>query len=204
MIGAYSGWGAPEDPAKDLATVQDTSKSWIERNDAIRRLGQARYKAALDVLIDILANDPEPFNRREAAIALGKIGDKKATSALNAALSDDDEWVRKYADQALMVLSGESTLPKTRPAAGKWVVHAASYTTLGEAEELSRSLQADGYNAYITEFDHRGKHWFRVRVGFYSTKAEAEKVKSRIVSAHGTVDAWLARPPKAEVKSYSE
>ncbi|HMF47322.1 MAG TPA: SPOR domain-containing protein, partial [Candidatus Saccharimonadales bacterium] len=44
------------------------------------------------------------------------------------------------------------------------------------AKQLVERLKNKGYNAYITEFQNRGKPWYRVSVGKYSSREEADKV----------------------------
>ena len=37
-------------------------------------------------------------------------------------------------------------------------------------------LRSKGYNAYMTEVNDKGKLWYRVRVGRYGTREEADKM----------------------------
>jgi cell division septation protein DedD len=41
-------------------------------------------------------------------------------------------------------------------------------------------LKDKGYNAYVTEAQNQGKHWYRVRVGRFSSREEAEKVEEAL------------------------
>lgn len=89
------------DTEMDIRTLTDRSKPWIDRNEAARRLGDRKDRSAVGVLIGALEGDPDHFVRREAAQSLGKIGDRRAIVPLRKALSDRNEWVRKFAREAL-------------------------------------------------------------------------------------------------------
>lgn len=73
---------------------------------AARSLGQIRSRAGLPVLISILENEANPSDvRREAASALGAIGDPSAASALRAASGSKDPYLSKAAWTASRKLS---------------------------------------------------------------------------------------------------
>ena len=70
---------------------------------AAHSLGQIRSRAGVPALIFALSNDAnEPDVRREAAIALGIIGDKSALPALQAAARDNDPYLSRTAYEILM------------------------------------------------------------------------------------------------------
>jgi HEAT repeat protein len=77
---------------------------WQVRLRAARSLGRLRDKLALPLLIEALVH-PAGNLRKEAAIALGEIGDPDAGRALTAAGSDPDPEVRKAARLALQRLA---------------------------------------------------------------------------------------------------
>ncbi len=77
---------------------------WVERVEAVRALGNSGKKAASPALTSALKNDSEPFVRREAAIALGKLGDIKSFDELNLAIYDEDQGVREESYAALQRL----------------------------------------------------------------------------------------------------
>ena len=87
--------------------IQKKKKSKAETNEfvlraAVRSLGQIRSRTAVAVLIAALQNETYPSDiRREAAIALGVIGDSAAVPALRAAFSSDDPYLSEAARDAL-------------------------------------------------------------------------------------------------------
>lgn len=81
--------------------IKDLSSSDAEtRNTAVLNFGNAGATAA-QPLFDILANDPNPIVRENAAVALGKIGDEQGVTPLIGALRDADPGVRFAAAVAL-------------------------------------------------------------------------------------------------------
>ena len=72
---------------------------------AARSLGQIRSRSGVEVLIATLANDAIDNDvRREAATALGLIGDASAGPALQAAFASSDPYLREAAREALRLL----------------------------------------------------------------------------------------------------
>ncbi len=62
-----------------------------------------------------------------------------------------------------------------------WTVQVAAYRSRNPAAALQRSLAASGYGAYITTVTGQdGTVRYRVRVGSYPSRSEAEKVSERL------------------------
>src|SRR6266496_701163 len=79
-----------------------TSPDEFVMRAAARSLGQIRSRAAVEVLIATLSNQGNPTDvRREAATALGVIGDPSAMPALRAAFASDDPYLSDAARAAL-------------------------------------------------------------------------------------------------------
>ena len=60
------------------------------------------------------------------------------------------------------------------------------------AKQLVERLKNKGYNAYITELQNRGKPWYRVSVGKYSSREEADKVVESLKSDGSFTTAFSA------------
>jgi cell division septation protein DedD len=56
-----------------------------------------------------------------------------------------------------------------------WTVQANAYPDERSAKLLVDRLKNKGYNAVITETHNKGKVWYRVRVGRYGSREEADK-----------------------------
>ena len=87
---------------------------------------------------------------------------------------------------------------------GSWAVHLASFRTEKEAEELTEGLKKAGYNAYITEFVKDGIRWYRVRVGFWSSREDAKKVAGVLSERFDKPGAWVVKPSKTEILKHTK
>jgi HEAT repeat protein len=93
--------------AQLLAGQTQKKKAKAEANEFVMRaaahsLGQIKSRAGTAVLIATLANDSNPIDvRREAATALGMIGDTAAGPALQAASTSNDPYLSEAARGAL-------------------------------------------------------------------------------------------------------
>jgi len=56
-----------------------------------------------------------------------------------------------------------------------WSVQANSYPDAKSANDLVDRLKNKGYNAFVTEANVKGKVWYRVRIGRFGSREEADK-----------------------------
>ena len=62
-------------------------------------------------------------------------------------------------------------------ASGKpWRAQVNAFPDERSAQQIVDRLKIKGYNAYVTEVENKGKTWFRVNVGKYSSRDEADKM----------------------------
>ncbi|MFQ5586519.1 MAG: SPOR domain-containing protein [Thermodesulfobacteriota bacterium] len=83
-----------------------------------------------------------------------------------------------------------------------WAIHVASYVSKEQAESIARTLRSAGYNAYMVEFDFRGVHWHRLRVGFYTTEDEAKRHAQELTQRFDIEGPWIVKPSRKEVMSH--
>ena len=84
----------------------------------------------------------------------------------------------KTLDQALAGLQ-EELLPEDHV----FTVQVSSFPTTEEASAFARQLERKGFEPYITAADIPGRGtWHRVRVGNYTTKGDAESLRSRLAA----------------------
>ena len=84
-----------------------------------------------------------------------------------------------------------------------WAINLISTGSNHEADELAKKINAAGYNAYVTRFQsNEGSIWFRLRVGFFSSRSEAERTASKISKKFGTRDYWVVKPGVDEIKKF--
>ena len=74
----------------------------------------------------------------------------------------------------------------TAPAAsGNWVVQAGSYGSEANAGKAVKALQQHGLHAFISRFQKGKQTFFRVRVGPYAKRGDADKAVKTVMAATG-------------------
>jgi len=73
-----------------------------------------------------------------------------------------------------------------------WVVQLAALNDRGEAEEISRRLISKGYGAFVVTPSSGTPNVFRVRVGTFKTRGEAEVVGAKLKKEE-RFDPWITR-----------
>lgn len=101
----------PEFVGKELVKLLVDSEA-IVRAEVVDSLGILTYTAAIEPIMFLLKNDPDPLVRASAAETLGDLGQEEAIAAIFAALLDADESVRSYAANSIGLLGTPTLLPK--------------------------------------------------------------------------------------------
>ncbi len=94
-----------------------------------------------------------------------------------------------------------ATTPQTaaRPAASKTVtvtefwIQAGSFSSKSRAEDLQRSLAGKGLSSIITLSEVDGKSWYRVRIGPYDAKKDAEAWMQKVRAIPGCEEAYVSQ-----------
>lgn len=81
-----------------------------------------------------------------------------------------------------------------KPSTEQYWIQVASFTKRGNADDLKESLSRKGMAASIMVKDIDGKSWYRVRIGPYATKAEAEGWLAKIRGIAGCEEAGIWKP----------
>ncbi len=85
-----------------------------------------------------------------------------------------------------------STKPTTVTVTEYWI-QAASFTSRERAESLKAALAEKGLSSVITVKDIDGKSYYRVRIGPYTVKSEADGWLARVKAFDGCVEAFVSR-----------
>lgn len=112
------------------------------------------------------------------------------------------------AGKAAKAPAAAKTTPATAPSPKKpstvkvdeYWIQAASFTSRGRADELKQGLADKGIAALISVKDISGKSWYRVRVGPYSVKADAEGWLGRLKSIAGCAEAYVSKTISTKIK----
>jgi cell division septation protein DedD len=117
------------------------------------------------------ATEPKPA--KDDAVAKADKGDKTEKPPVKVAKVDPTEK-KEERKEGLSAAFDKAT--GKADAAGAFTLQLASFPTKWEAEKLVGKLAAKGLSAFVVEADLPNKgHVFRVRVGNYPTRAEAEE-----------------------------
>jgi DedD protein len=76
--------------------------------------------------------------------------------------------------------SAEPSRPATKAAGGGWTVQVGAFGSAETARKLVADLKRDGQSAYIAPLRRDGKTLHRVRVGPVPTRADADKLATRL------------------------
>lgn len=84
---------------------------------------------------------------------------------------------------------------------GKFTVQISSSLKQEEAEGEAQKLIAKGFSAFVVPADVNGKTWYRVSVGLFSNRAEAQNYRQKLMKESGVTTAIvqaILRSPASE------
>jgi HEAT repeat protein len=132
------------------------SKNPVERSNAARTFGLMSDKRAIEPLITLLASDSDCGPRGNAAEALGKIGDEKATDALIESLNDTEAFVRRESAKALGKLKNKKAVDPLIK-----LLKDPAYKVRADAATALKEIGDDRAVAPMIEvLDSRGGGWY--------------------------------------------
>jgi cell division protein FtsN len=125
-----------------------------------------------------------------------KAEEKEAEKTVRAAAKEkkpqghEETAARAKAAENLGEKTPAAAEPKTKATASAeattngeaWSVQANSYPDPKSANDLVDRLKNKGYNAFVTEASVKGKVWYRVRIGRFGSREEAEKTVAMLKS----------------------
>jgi cell division protein FtsN len=156
---------APGPQAKEELTFYDT----LKRSPAPQSAENKREKSAK---AEVRANKPETKNDAPA----GKLIDRKAAAAPDARNA-----------------SGAKETAEHKATDKPWSVQVNAYPDERSAKQLVDRLKTKGYNAVVTEVQNNGKTWYRVRVGRYASREDADKAVDVLKGKENFANAFAAR-----------
>lgn len=109
--------------------------------------------------------------------------------AATKASAPDEAGVQKLAAPA-------STIPTSRATASansgkKWSVQISAAPAKDVADSLAQRLIAKGYNGYVSQAEVKGQTYYRVRVGPFDAREEAESARQSLARQENYRDAYL-------------
>jgi cell division septation protein DedD len=75
---------------------------------------------------------------------------------------------------------------------GRYTVQFAAWMSRGKAEQEASLLSAGGYDAYVDEARAGSDHWFRVRIGRFDSRTQAQETVAKLQPMTEDV-VWVAK-----------
>jgi cell division septation protein DedD len=73
----------------------------------------------------------------------------------------------------------------------KWSVQISAAPAKDVADTLVQKLKANGYDGYVVQTEVKGQTYYRVRVGHFNAREEADAVRQSLARQEGHRDAYL-------------
>jgi len=98
----------------------------------------------------------------------------------------------------------EARIEKPAPPEAKtvWVINVLSTLDEDRALRLMDALMKMPYHVYSYQKEIKGQNWYRIRVGFFDSRAEAERVGLELARKHQLPPPWIVKPGPSEIHRY--
>ncbi len=106
-----------------------------------------------------------------------------------AATASSTTTTAKPTSQAVKPATSQTTQSKTQQV--RYWIQVASFSTKLKAEDMQRMLAEKSLTSYLVSSVVSGKTWYRVRIGPYNSKADAERWLSTIKNIPDCSDAFI-------------
>ncbi len=159
-----------ERSAPELATLTPSDKEAAREHNARKTASEAQS-----------ANTPALENGRKGASRppTAKSGDTAVSAAVQA---------EPQASQPSKKDSSERV----------WTVQVKSASEKKFAENWAGRLKAKGYDAFVADADVKGQTWYRVRVGHFAAREEAEALRATLESKEGLSGSFIVTHEPAD------
>ena len=164
---------APTAPAKEEITFNDS----LPAQGGASASAEERPKESKPAEKAAVQSAQEKPNAAKQEAPLTKPAEKKIEKI---ALSD--ETPKK----------SESATAESKESGKVWRAQVNAYPDDRSAKQIVDRLKNKGYNAYVTEVQNRGKTWYRVSVGKYTSREEADKVAELLRGKENFPKAFVA------------
>lgn len=186
---------APAGPQGDMEAPAEVAQRPSEVKDARKEPASPRPVAVTEERPAKTAAQPRVEAEKPARPAVKKT----EAAGPDMAEADSKKTIEKQPEKKK---KATKTVTAKDISARPWAVGLASFKTLDEAQSVAGPIKAQRHNAYITETVKDGRKWYRVRVGFYATREEAEKVGKSLSARYGFHNIWVVKPSKDETMAH--
>lgn len=143
--------------------------------------------------------DEITFNGPEAKSSAPSVAEEKAKEKPTEKIVVA-EAAPKAVEKKTEKIAAETAPKKTESAAGAeagdsgkvWRAQVNAFPDERSAIQLVDRLKNKGYNAYVSDVQNRGKTWYRVSVGRYDSREQAEKIADALRTKENHSNAFAA------------
>ena len=166
--GAQAGRPKEELTFYDTLTKSPAAQPMVEEKPKETKLAAKVAKAEV--------KESKPQVKEETPPSPAKAAEKKVEKAAPSAETSQKTQAAETAEQSGKV----------------WTVQVNAFPDERSAKSWVDRLKNKGYNAYVTEARNKGKVWYRVRVGKYGSREEADKVVETLKNKENITKAFAA------------
>ncbi|MBE6350312.1 MAG: hypothetical protein E7062_06140 [Spirochaetaceae bacterium] len=139
---------------------------------------------------------PSTVSASSAVTPVVKETPKKSTTATTSSATTS---TTKKTSSTTSTAKKTSVATQQKPKASYWI-QAASFTSKKNAEDARTTLSEQKISSEIFTYESKGKTYYRVRIGPYVTKTEAEYWKGRIELVKGFENCYITNTSLPAVK----
>jgi cell division septation protein DedD len=144
--------------------------------------------------------DEITFNGPEAKSSVPSVAEEKTKEKPAEKIAVVEAPAPKAVEKKVEKIAAEATPKRTESAAaadagdpGKvWRAQVNAFPDERSANLLVDRLKNKGYNAYVSDVQNRGKTWYRVSVGRYDSREQAEKIADALRTKENHSKAFAA------------
>lgn len=144
------------------------------------------------------SSDKGTAKERKARERIAKAENTQTTEPVkDAAKSAPRPPAAKSADEASSSPAAQEERQNLQPAKKEslervWTVQVKSSPDKKFADRWADRLKTKGYDAFVVDADVKGQTWYRVRVGHFAARQEAEALRTTLESKEGLSGSFLA------------
>ena len=144
--------------------------------------------------------DEITFNGPEAKSSAPSVAEEKSKEKPAEKIAAAEAPAPKAVEKKMEKIAAQAAPKKTESAAGAeagdpgkvWRAQVNAFPDERSAILLVDRLKIKGYNAYVSDVQNRGKTWYRVSVGRYDNREQAEKIADALRTKENHSKAFAA------------
>ncbi len=151
------------------------------------------------------AATPEPPSTVEQAEGAASLPAASAAAPEVPAADEPAVSTPSQAEPAAVAPAAQQTAEAFKPAPVKsetWVINALSTQDGEKARAIMDEMMKLPYRVYAYQKEIKGRNWYRIRVGFFSSREEAEKAGLKIAETFKLPPPWIVKPGRSELEKY--